>query len=141
MVINVGKKLSLTVLILHICYLCGAQYSLFVSNSGNDQFPGTIEKPLKTIEVAIQRLSGIQQTNVTIFLRAGKYAPHKVVQISPDLLRNHKLEISSYEDELVTITGSKEIKPKWKSYSKTIVEARIEKHISIDQLYCNGLPL
>ncbi|HMF70621.1 MAG TPA: PDZ domain-containing protein [Flavitalea sp.] len=96
---------------------------------------------MKTIEAAIQRVAGIQQTNVNIFLRAGRYAPNKPVQISSTLLRSHKLEISSYKDELVTVTGSKEIKPKWNAYNKNIVQTGVGRNLSIDQLYCNGLPL
>jgi hypothetical protein len=137
----VHKKVILTIYILQICYLGGAQVSLFVSNNGNDKFSGTIEKPLKTIEAALQKVSGIQQTNVNIFLRAGRYAPHKSIQINTAVLHNHKLEISPYKDEPVTITGSKRITPRWTTYNNNVVQASLEKNLSIDQLYCNGVPL
>ena len=83
---------------------------LFVSNSGDDSAEGTIDRPLKTIQKAldiVSRYKPSQKTDgVVIYIREGSYVFDKTLEITKemcDTLENAGLIISSYNNEKVTI--------------------------------------
>ena len=83
---------------------------LFVSNSGDDSAEGTIDRPLKTIQKAldiVSRYKPSQKTDgVVIYIREGSYVFDKTLEITKemcDTLENVGLIISSYNNEKVTI--------------------------------------
>lgn len=49
-------------------------YQIYVSNMGNDNNPGTIKQPVKTIEKAKSIVKTLKKDqNITVFLRGGRY--------------------------------------------------------------------
>ena len=137
------KKTFLAIALLPVFFLCSAQDKFYVAVNGNDNNPGTIVKPLKTLHMALDKVATAKTKKVSILLRAGKYAPGKTIEITPGLLNNHQLEISAYNNEKVIVSGALKTTPQWKLYKGKVLQASIGSGLTIDQLFCNGkaLPL
>jgi hypothetical protein len=123
------------------CKLNAQQSIFYVSSLGNDQNPGSFSKPLKTLRAALSKVACSKQNKVSIQLRAGKYYQDKTIEITPSLLNNHKLEIASYYNEKVIISGVEKMNIQWKTWKGNILKAFIGKGLSIDRLFCNGATL
>lgn len=128
-----------------ICFLCAlvalqvyAQQTLYVSATGNDKNKGTLASPFKTIQAALQKTATQPGKTVTVLLRKGKYVIDKTIIISPAILNGHTVSVAPYQQEEVTISSAKKIKPQWKTWKGKILQAFIGKALSIDQLYANG---
>ena len=135
------KQFFLLVILLQLCMMCTAQDKLYVALNGDDTNPGTAIKPLRSLEAALNKIASAKTKTVTIFLRKGKYSLEKTIRITPALLNGHFLQIAAYNNEAVAITGAVKIAPQWTAYKNNILQASIGKGFSIDQLFCNGLPL
>lgn len=82
---------------------------LFVSPNGNDASEGSIGKPLKTIQVAIQKAEKFNtEGEVEIILRGGCYEQNETLEIKNSRKGKH-LSITSYQQEKVSISGGKKI--------------------------------
>ncbi|MEO5999173.1 MAG: PDZ domain-containing protein [Chitinophagaceae bacterium] len=134
------RRFYLSFVLLHFFFHGSTQVSLFVAVNGNDNNPGTLSSPLKTLQTALGKVGMAKEHSVSIFLRSGTYYPAKTIGITPDLLNNHKLEISAYQNETVIISGAIKITPQWQPYKEKMLQASIGKDIVIDQLFCNGKP-
>src|SRR5665647_252291 len=110
------KILFFFILFVNFFLFAIAQEKIYVAPNGNDNQAGTITKPLKTLEAALNKVASAKSKMVTIFLRAGRYAPAKTIDITPALLNNHHLQIAAYNNEAVTVTGAVKIAPQWKPY-------------------------
>ena len=86
--------------------------------NGNDDNPGTIEKPVKTIMKAIEltrkAVTGVPKT---VHVRKGTCYVESPIELSP--LDSH-LTISGYMQENVVISGGKLYEFTWKEYKKDI---------------------
>ncbi len=133
-------KLYLSIITLQFFFYSSAQVSLFVAVNGNDNNPGTLSNPLKTLQAALDKVSTAKENSVSILLRAGTHYPAKSIMITPALLNNHQLEICAYQNESVIISGAIKITPQWQPYKEKILQAYIGKDLIIDQLFCNGKP-
>ncbi len=121
--------------------LFGQQYVLYVSQSGSDKNTGTFSKPLKTLQAALGKVASAKQNKVSIQLRAGKYYQEKTIEITPSLLNNHQLEIVSYNNQKVIISGAEKVNTQWKIWKEKIMKINIGKGLSFDRLFCNGKSL
>jgi hypothetical protein len=135
------KKFFLAILFLQVFFFCTAQDKFYVAVNGNDNNPGTLVKPFKTLHTALNKVASAKNKKVSILLRAGKYAPANTIEITPGLLNNHQLEISAYNNEVAVISGAVKISPEWKPYKEKIIQASIGTGLTIDQLFFNGNPL
>lgn len=117
------------------------QTVLYVAPDGNDAAAGTVARPLKTLEAALRKVASAKTPAVTIRLRAGRYALLQPVSITPDLLNGHRLEIAAAAGEPVVLSGAVPLRPDWQPYKGNILQTSLDKGLSIDQLYANGLPL
>jgi hypothetical protein len=117
------------------------QNKFFVAVTGNDKNPGTLEKPFKSLQAALDKVASAKSNQVSIYLRAGLHAPGKTIGITPALLNRHQLEIAAYNQEAAVISGAVTIAPQWKPYKGKMVQASLDKGLTIDQLFCNGKPL
>jgi hypothetical protein len=80
----------------------------YVSTSGNDNNPGTIDQPFLTLEAARNRCNTVTGTAATIYMRGGVYQRTQQFYLTPQYWNAAKsLTISSYNNEAVTITGGK----------------------------------
>lgn len=118
--------------------LFGQRSVIYVSPSGSDKNTGVLSKPLKTLRAALGKVASSKQNKVSIQLRAGKYYQDKTIEITPSLLNNHQLEIASYNNEKVIISGAEKMNTQWKIWKGNILKAFIGKGLSIDRLFCNG---
>jgi len=75
--------------------------SLFVATNGNDTNPGTIDRPLRTI----QRGVDLAQAGTTINIRAGTYAPTTNIQVNKNGTSSARITMTAYNGERVVIDG------------------------------------
>lgn len=118
-----------------------AQQTYVVSNTGMDSAPGTIARPLKTLEAALRRVASAPGGSVIIRLRAGEYAAGHPIVITPGTLNHHGLTIEAFGHESVSLSGAEPISPRWATWKGAILYSFIGKGLSIDRLFCNGRAL
>lgn len=92
-----------------------AAAEIYLSPSGNDGNPGTLEQPFRTLEKAQDHvraliLSGLKE-DVTVFLRGGTYTMDKTLVLGfPDTPGpEYALTIQSYQDEVPVLSSGKSI--------------------------------
>lgn len=86
------------------------KYDIIVSPDGNDKNPGTLKKPLKTLQGAKERLkkSGIYENEkITVWFREGTYTLLDTVKFDSSDRRN--VIFRSVPGENVVFSGAKEI--------------------------------
>ncbi len=83
----------------------------YVSPDGSDSNDGSIEKPFRTIQRAVdvvgRESSKVKQTGVVIYVRQGEYILEEPISIEKqncDMVDNAGLFITAYNNEKVTIT-------------------------------------
>jgi hypothetical protein len=135
------KRFLLVIIFLPAFFFSSAQDKFYVALNGQDNNPGTLARPFKTLPAALDKVATAKGKKVNIYLRAGTHAPAKTIEITPALLNKHQLEISAYNQEAVVISGAVNITPQWKPYKDKIMQAAMGKGLTIDQLLCNGEPL
>ncbi len=131
-------------LLLHVQVFC--QVSFYVSVEGNDENPGTIDRPFATLVRAKEVVRNIKPHNnhVTVFLRSGTYYLSEPVVFSPEDsgTKDAPIWYKAYEGEKVTISGGVKLAMKWRPYKNGIVRARINLNkygiTALDQLFING---
>jgi hypothetical protein len=119
------------------CHVRGLD--LYVSKSGKDGNPGTITKPLATIEAAQQKIRMIREP-VVVYLRAGTYYLKKpIVFLQEDSRKSDEAVIyKSYQNEKVVISGATTILPKWSVFKGNIYKTTVPANILFDQLFVGG---
>jgi hypothetical protein len=75
--------------------------TLFVATSGNDANPGTLDRPLRTIQRAVD----LVQPGGTIAIRGGTYAPSTNIRILKNGLSGQPITMTSHNGERVVIDG------------------------------------
>lgn len=113
-----------------------AQTRVFVSPTGNDHNDGSIKNPLQTLDAALNKVNQCKETSVEICLRKGTYYLTSPIVISPELIGERKLLITSWNREPVIISGATKLNLKWKRFKGNVWEASLNQHI--DQLWING---
>ena len=137
-----SKKIFQKFIVVIFLFPCGQAFAqpagLYVSPAGKNENPGTIDRPLKTVQAALSKVAALKENKINIYLRAGLYEPEKTIAVTPALLAEHEVTISSYRQEQTIISGSRRFRPKWRPWKNRILVAQLEKGLSIDQLFCNG---
>lgn len=118
---------------------------LHVSPAGNDNFPGTIDRPLKSIAEArdvVRNLKKMRDQDVIIYLHEGVYTVKKPIVFLPkDSGKNgHKVIFRSFKNDFPVLTGGITVTD-WKIYDqeKNIYFTKVPK-IFFRQLYINNKP-
>jgi hypothetical protein len=132
------KRIYFLMILLQCAVFCSAQVTFYAAANGNDSNPGTLVKPLKTIEAALAKVASAKTGTVTIFLRTGRYQPVSTIELTPSVLAKHRLRLEAYKNEKVIISGAKTVTYQWKPYKDKIVQAFAGKELKMDQLFCNG---
>jgi len=131
------QKLFLSILLSH-CLLClYAQQTVYVSTQGSDLQPGTMAKPLKTLQAAADKAKRMKGP-VIISLRGGVYEFSRTVTINASDNHFDSLLIQPHASEKVVFTGSKSVSPKWETYKGGIKKATMSWAVSPDQFFLNG---
>ena len=127
-----------------------ARVELFVSPGGNDQNPGTIEKPMASPKAArdairaMKKGGGLPEGGVIVYLRGGTYylgvALH--VRSEDSGTAERPIVYSAYRDEVVVLSGGRPIAGAWKPYRDGISKCELrevkEGRLDFSQLYVNG---
>ncbi|MEU7620642.1 LamG-like jellyroll fold domain-containing protein [Micromonospora rifamycinica] len=74
---------------------------LVVATDGDDANPGTVARPLRTI----QRAHDLAEPGTTIAVRGGTYAPTSTIKILKDGTSYHPITLTNYQGERVVIDG------------------------------------
>ncbi len=135
------KNISSLFVFLLYHFIINAQQQFYVSLEGNDNNPGTLAKPFRSLNAALSHISNLKEKEIVIFVRDGKYYLDTTLQITSDLLNDHSLRITSYKTEKVIICGARKLAPEWKNYRDGILQTFLGKNLDIDQLFCNGKSL
>lgn len=133
------KQLLLAIFLLP--FLCVAQTNFYVAATGNNNNPGTLLKPLKTLEEAVKKANVLKGKDVNVYFRNGIYMIDKTVKISIANFTARSLTIQPYQNEKVVFSGGKSIKVKWEPYQKGIYKANITFAEKPDRLFLNGKAL
>lgn len=112
----------------------------FVAPSGNDSWPGTLEKPFRTIaaaQAAVRRDAERGKSAVTVYLRDGTYHLSETVVFTPDDSGTEAAPVTytAYKDEQPVISGGSEIQLSWKPFRDGIMQATTPAGTEIDQLF------
>ncbi|MFZ4456859.1 MAG: right-handed parallel beta-helix repeat-containing protein [Bacteroidales bacterium] len=106
-------KRTALISLLIINVICVSAQTFYVSTTGNDKNPGTIDKPFATLEKAryAVRASDHTQTTATVYLRGGIYALRQSFVLSKEDggTETNPVVYSAYKDEKVYLRGSKAI--------------------------------
>ena len=115
--------------------LCNSFYSyaaeFYVSPNGHDGNPGTIEKPLLTIQRAALKM----QAGDTCYLREGWYR-EKVILKNRSGTRDAPITFVGYPGELAVIDGTVLLNLKWSVYEGSIYKTELKQPIT--QLFVDG---
>lgn len=79
----------------------GGKKTYFVSTTGKDSNPGTMDKPFRTISYATSQL----EKGDTLYIREGSYKESIYLDKTCKGDKNSYINISSYKEEQVTISG------------------------------------
>ena len=96
----------------------------FVAINGSDGNKGSIEKPLKTIQAAADKMSPGDIT----FIRAGNYF-EQVTLSRVKGTKDKPFTFKAYQDEKVTLDGTIAIKQKWQKHSGNIYKTALKQPI------------
>ena len=125
---------------LSFCITSHAQINIFVAVNGNDQNPGTLQQPVKTLEKALTNAGHLNKENVSIQLRSGTYYLDNTILIRASDFLPASLQITAYQNEKVFISAGRHLQLHWKPYKNGIYQAEIPENISFERLYVNGSP-
>ena len=106
-----------------------AQEQIYVSPRGNDKADGSLKKPLRTIQAAVDKASQKKDADVEIVLRGGAYELDRTVEIGKGLYAS--LRIKPYGKEAVSVSGGRTIAlSRLKKVSNPDVKARLQPQVS-----------
>lgn len=114
-----------------------AQLKYYVALNGNNNNPGTIARPFKTIRHAVDHALRNKDKDITIELRAGTYYLDETIEINAADFLPASLQIRAYNNENVTINAGRHLKLQWKPYKNGIYAATVPAGITFERLYIN----
>jgi PDZ domain len=117
--------------------LCGAQ-PYFVSPTGDDANPGTLEKPFATLQRAQQ---AARQKRGDVFLRGGTYylsAPLLFTALDSGS-KDAPVIFQNYRGEKAVITGGVKLENlNWQPFTNEILQANIPADLRTEEIFVNG---
>lgn len=118
--------------------LLQAQTAFFVSADGKDSNKGTMKRPFRTIEKALEAARN-EKGEITLYLHEGVYrlsAP--LTMTASDGNSEKKLTLTSFPNEKATISGGVLLNLDWQPYERGIWQAKVNQDVEIDMLLVNG---
>jgi hypothetical protein len=110
------KKLMIVGLLTVLCGIAGplvaAEY--YVALTGNDRNPGTMEKPLRTIQQGVDRL----MPGDICFVREGTY--RETVRLRRSGTAAQPIRVQAMPGEVVVISGTEVLSGKWTKHRQSI---------------------
>lgn len=118
--------------------LLQAQTAFFVSADGKDSNKGTIKRPFRTIEKALEAARK-EKGEITLYLREGVYRLSAPLTLTAsDGNSEKKLTLTSFPNEKATISGGVLLNLDWQPYERGIWQAKVNQDVEIDMLLVHG---
>lgn len=118
--------------------LLQAQTAFFVSADGKDSNKGTMKRPFRTIEKALEAARK-EKGEITLYLREGVYRLSAPLTLTAsDGNSEKKLTLTSFRNEKATISGGVLLNLDWQPYERGIWQAKVNQDVKIDMLLVNG---
>lgn len=120
-----------------------SEINYFISPTGSDSNPGTIQKPFRTLQKARDTIRNLKKdnlsSNITVFLRDGKYYLESSFELTPDDSGTQKYSIiyRNYPKENPIIIGGKRIE-NWEKFNENIYRVHIGTERNIQIIIENG---
>ena len=116
-----------------------ANKEFYISPTGNDNNPGTIEQPFLTLEKAKEAVRILIQNNpsqtITVYLRGGHYFIEKTIRFDErDCTNKGTIKYSGYKKEKAVINGGVAIR-NWEKWKDGIYRAKIPNKLKNKKLY------
>lgn len=133
------KNLVFSVAILLLTTTCGfTQIRFYIAIDGNDNNNGSVNKPFKTLDRAINAASKQSGKNVTITMHTGIYYIENTITINASKFQAASLQITAYDNEEVVISAGKRLQLKWKPWKNGIYMANVPEGIVFERMYVNN---
>jgi Right handed beta helix region len=123
-----------------------ADRAFFVSTTGNDSDPGTLEKPFRTVTRAQEAVHRIRMQRlalnepVTVFLRGGRYELDEPIVFGPDDggTSTSPTVYAAYEHEVPVLSGGLNVAG-WKTEGNLLSAPLPDIPLPIHQVWVNGV--
>lgn len=110
--------------------------TLHVSPKGDDQNPGTYDRPCRSFEGARNAARRHKGTPVLVEFESGTYRISGPIVFTEE--DSGQVTYQPRKGSSVVISGSTEFRPSWKSYKGDIVQCSVPADFDTDQLFVNG---
>lgn len=118
---------------------------IWVSPSGSDAFPGTKEKPVKTLQHArdmarnLRKASSYMQADIEIILREGNYFLSKPLFLTPEDsgTQYSKTIYKADKDAKVVLNGGVQVIG-WERVEGNVYKAKLDRDTKLRSLFVNG---
>jgi len=115
----------------------------YVAPNGNDANPGSIQKPLASIEEAQKRVREVKDKypgiSITVYFRGGKYYRTQTAIFTSEDSGTQKgpIEYKAFPGEIPYWLGGKALQLKWKKYKDGIYSANVPKGLVFESFFVN----
>ncbi|HEY5587489.1 MAG TPA: right-handed parallel beta-helix repeat-containing protein [Candidatus Paceibacterota bacterium] len=140
-----NRILIFTGLFVKLNTFAGTQVAYYVSNTGNDENPGTLEQPFASIVKArnvVRIINKAMTGDIIINLRGGTYEQKSTFTLTSEDSGNNGYNIiyQAYNYEIPILSGGVKIS-NWTIHdaTKNIYQAKIDTTLNSRQLYVNGV--
>ena len=139
---SIIRSSSITVCFLFLFTgLAAAQTKFYVSPSGNDDNPGTISAPFKTIAAArdaVRAINSSMSEDIIVYLRGGTYSVNSTITFRPeDSGKNgYRVYYMAYPGETPVLSGAVKVTG-WTKHSGDIYKASLNRTTKLRNLYVN----
>jgi hypothetical protein len=130
------KLVALATLLCSASVCFGQPY--FVSPSGDDANPGTLDKPFAT---PLRAQQAVRQKRGDVFLRGGTYyLPAPLVLTAEDSgTKDAPVVFQNYQGEKAVISGGVRLEHlDWQPYTNGIVQAQVPADLQTEEIFING---
>lgn len=130
------SRIKFVLLVIFLLPIIASAKTVFVSPTGNDKYPGSVQKPVATFAKAQELAQASQKKEKTevVFQKGIYYLPQTIVLTPADNNITYRAE---NEGDAI-ISGGSLLKLKWKPFKNGIFVATVKGNPTIDQLYING---
>lgn len=134
------KRLSV-ILLLVFWAIQSTGKNIYVSTTGDDNSPGTIENPVKSINKAqelAEQLAGREA--VTVIFANGVYYLQEPIQFTSKDSGSAEFPVTykAAERGRAVLSGGSQLNLNWEPYKNGIYKASVAEDVKIDQLYVDG---
>jgi Right handed beta helix region/Chondroitinase B len=127
------RILLISMLLAVVSTIYATEYHVAVT--GKDNNPGTLEKPLRTIQAAVSKM----QAGDTVLIHQGTY--REAVSIEKSGTASAPIVIMAAKNEKAVISGLDLLNLKWKFTDKKGIFVAEFNGPAFEQMFCNGKPL